>query len=171
MHLTSHNPLRNRCSAALATVFVIVAMTLPSHTLADEDAAKAIPTPEELAAANPGRIVYLDIWASWCVPCRDSFPFMNRLVAERAGTVKVIAVNIDEDRAQADAFLERHPADFEILHDPDGHFVASLKPTGMPMSYLIGPDGTILGKHSGFKQDNAEEMLAEIDAIAAKVLP
>jgi len=98
-----------------------------------------------------GRVVYLDFWASWCGPCRASFPWMAKLAAEHAGdSLVVIAVNLDKERALADAFLERHPAAFNIAFDPAGKTAEAFQVSAMPTSFLIGRDGTILWRHAGF---------------------
>ena len=70
-------------------------------------------------SAYKGKVVYLDFWASWCVPCRLSFPWMNELQQEYAGKgFTVVAVNMDHDGAAAQQFLSQMPASFKIVFDP-----------------------------------------------------
>ena len=87
-----------------------------------------------------GQVVYLDFWASWCAPCRESFPWMNRLQNELGhdGLV-VIAVNVDRERADADRFLREHPAHFRIVYDPDGLLAEKFGVRGMPTSFPDRP--------------------------------
>ncbi len=98
-----------------------------------------------------GHVVYLDFWASWCGPCRASFPWMAKLAAAHASdSLVVIAVNLDKDRALADAFLAQHPAPFTIAFDASGKTAEAFQVSAMPTSFLIGRDGTILMRHAGF---------------------
>ena len=98
-----------------------------------------------------GKVVYLDFWASWCGPCRASFPWMSRLAASHASdSLVVLAIDLDKERALADAFLEQHPADFTIAFDPAGRTAEAFQVSAMPTSFLIGRDGTILWRHAGF---------------------
>lgn len=102
-------------------------------------------------AAFRGKVVYLDFWASWCGPCRASFPWMTHLARTHAAdSLVVIAVNLDKDRALADAFLSDHPAGFRVAFDPSGRTAEAYKVSAMPTSFLIGRDGTVLMRHAGF---------------------
>ena len=75
--------------------------------------------------AYAGKVVIVDFWASWCVPCRRSFPWMNEMVAKYTDQgLVVIAVNLDKEPEAADAFLSEVPADFEIRFDPDASLAA-----------------------------------------------
>lgn len=110
-----------------------------------------------------GKVVIVDFWASWCVPCRRSFPWMNAMQAkyEDQGLV-VVAVNVDRDRSAADAFLAAVPADFRIHYDNDATVAAAFGVEAMPSSYVIGRNGEILARHLGFKvkkQDEYEAIL------------
>jgi thiol-disulfide isomerase/thioredoxin len=98
-----------------------------------------------------GRVVYVDFWASWCGPCRASFPWMARLAASHASdSLVVIAINLDKERVLADAFLEQHPAAFHVAFDPAGKSAEAFQVNAMPTSFLIGRDGTIQWRHAGF---------------------
>ncbi len=109
-------------------------------------------------SAYRGRIVYLDFWASWCGPCRESFPWMNKLVREYpTNQLAVIAINLDEDLESANAFLQRFPADFDVLFDPSGTSATQLDVEGMPMSFLIGADGVIHERIVGFSEKRAQK--------------
>jgi cytochrome c biogenesis protein CcmG/thiol:disulfide interchange protein DsbE len=98
-----------------------------------------------------GKVVYVDFWASWCEPCRKSFPWLASLQTRYAPKgLAVIAVNLDKKRDAADAFLAKYPAPFTVAFDPAGKTAGAFKVAAMPSSYLIGPDGNILFTHAGF---------------------
>lgn len=111
-----------------------------------------------------GRVVLLDFWASWCVPCARSFPWMSALHERRASEgLAIVAVNLDKTRDLADAFLEKHPAAFNVAFDPSGTVAKAYHVSGMPSSFLIGRDGTILESHVGFDPKKAAAFEARIE--------
>src|SRR4051812_16001142 len=72
-----------------------------------------------------GKVVLVDFWASWCEPCRHSFPWLNAMQAKYADRgLVVIGVNVDRERADADRFLRDVPAKFQIVYDPEGTLAA-----------------------------------------------
>jgi len=100
-----------------------------------------------------GQVVYLDFWASWCVPCRKSFPWMQQLQQKYHDQgLKIIAVNLDKQRALADKFLQHFDVNFTIGFDEAGDSARTYGLKGMPSSYLIGRDGKLYSSHIGFRQ-------------------
>ncbi len=98
-----------------------------------------------------GKVVLIDFWASWCVPCRQSFPWLRALHDRYpARTFEIVAINLDKDRDAADRFLEEFPAPFAVAFDPAGKTAESFKVKAMPSSFVVGPAGTILYAHTGF---------------------
>lgn len=114
-----------------------------------------------------GQLVYLDFWASWCGPCKRSFPFMNAIQRKYADRgLRVVAVNVDQSTDDARQFLRAVPADFTVAFDPLGVTPGLYKIKGMPSSVLIGRDGNILSFHQGFKPaDEGKLERAIIDAL------
>ncbi|MBZ9612760.1 TlpA disulfide reductase family protein [Rheinheimera maricola] len=100
-----------------------------------------------------GKVVLVDFWASWCAPCRKSFPWLNAM-QQRFGAegLLVLAVNEDTDRSEAARFLQQVPADFSILYDHAGALAEQYQLMGMPSSFLIDKKGQIRYRHIGFKQ-------------------
>ena len=98
-----------------------------------------------------GKVVYVDFWASWCGPCRQSFPWMKSLHDRYAGKgLVIVAINLDKDRKAAEDFLSKYPAPFVVAFDPSGKTAKAFKVRGMPTSYIVGPTGAILSARSGF---------------------
>ena len=93
-----------------------------------------------------GKVVYLDFWASWCDPCRESFPWMAEM-KEKCGDqgFEVVAVNLDKERALADKFLNPIKVNFVVAFDASAESAEKFGLRGMPGSYLIGR----VWKHSG----------------------
>ena len=114
-----------------------------------------------------GKVVVLDFWASWCAPCRRSFPWWNSMHAKYADEgLVIIGVNLDNDSPSAQEFLEEFPADFTIFYDENKELAKQFGVQAMPSSFIIGRDGEIFAKHYGFKvkqQDEYEAVL--IDAL------
>jgi cytochrome c biogenesis protein CcmG/thiol:disulfide interchange protein DsbE len=115
-----------------------------------------------------GKVVVVDFWASWCAPCRHSFPWLNDMQAKYGprGLV-VIGVNVDRERGDAERFLRDTPAGFRILYDPDGALAARYEVPGMPSSYVFAPDGALVGRHIGFRKATLAEREAELVRLLA----
>jgi thiol-disulfide isomerase/thioredoxin len=115
-----------------------------------------------------GRTVYLDFWASWCGPCRQSFPFMNAMQEKYAkdGLV-IVGINVDKKRADAEKFLAQFPARFAIAYDEAGATPATYGVRKMPSSVLIDKDGRVSSAHSGFNSEIGDEVESRIRAALA----
>ena len=110
-----------------------------------------------------GNVVLLDFWASWCVPCRRSFPWMNAMHHKYADRgLVIIAVNLDRNSADAERFLEQYPAAFRIVSDPDANLAKEFGIAVMPSSCIVGKDGQSTARHAGFKVKRQEEYEATI---------
>jgi thiol-disulfide isomerase/thioredoxin len=106
-----------------------------------------------------GKTVYLDFWASWCGPCKQSFPWMNEMQSRYgAQGLQVLAINLDQKAEDAQSFLKANPANFEVAFDPAGKVPHTYAIKGMPTSMLIAPNGQVLMVHSGFKEEQAREL-------------
>jgi cytochrome c biogenesis protein CcmG, thiol:disulfide interchange protein DsbE len=114
-------------------------------------------------ASLKGKVVYVDFWASWCGPCKQSFPFMNDLQAKyRAEGFEVLAINLDAKREDADKFLAEVPAQFTLAFDAKGDSAKRFEVKGMPSSYLIGRDGKVVAAHKGFKEVDRKDLETRI---------
>jgi len=123
--------------------------------------------PPELGPVE-GKVVWVDFWASWCVPCRRSFPWMNTMHQKySAKGLQIIAVNLDMERALADGFLKESPANFAIRFDPAGKLAEQFKVQAMPSSFVLDGAGNVLAAHYGFKLADTEEYEKQIEAALA----
>ena len=100
-----------------------------------------------------GKIVLLKIWASWCPDCKVLFPEMDRLSREfKSRGVEVIAVNVDEHRKDADAFLKTQSHQLRVMFDPRARVADAFGARGVPASYLIDARGMIRFAHEGWDE-------------------
>ena len=117
--------------------------------------------------ATHGKVVLVDFWASWCAPCKASFPMMARLHRDYAARGLVItAIGVDEKPAAAAAFVKKLAPPFPTLHDASGTIVKAVVVPTMPTSYLVGRDGIVRFVHQGFRGEATErELRRQIDAL------
>lgn len=113
-----------------------------------------------------GKVVYLDFWASWCEPCRESFPWMAAM-KEKYGSqgFEVIAINLDKERKLADQFLQVMDVNFIVAFDATGESATRYGLRGMPGSYLIGKDGNIHASHLGFRDKDKSKLETAIQKL------
>jgi thiol-disulfide isomerase/thioredoxin len=134
---------------------------------------KARPAPDLALAADTGstirlselqgRVVVLDFWASWCVPCRRSFPVLDALQKQfRDRGLTVVAVNVDEQRRDADQFLEKRPHAMAVAFDPQGGAAKAFGLKGMPSTVLIDRHGDIRFTHMGYTEKSLDQFRSEI---------
>ncbi|EDN68895.1 thioredoxin family protein [Beggiatoa sp. PS] len=137
----------------------------PAFTLA------GIETPITLAQFK-GKVVLLDFWASWCGPCRQSFPWMNAMQEKyQAQGFEIIAINVDKERELADQFLKKLPANFTIAFDPEGIVAARYQLEGMPISFIIDGKGIIRQQHLGFHKKDVSSYEAGIIKLLRETTP
>jgi cytochrome c biogenesis protein CcmG/thiol:disulfide interchange protein DsbE len=112
-----------------------------------------------------GSVIYLDFWASWCGPCRQSFPWMNQMQAKYgAKGLQVVGVNLDAKNDDAMKFLAQNPANFTVAFDSKGQTPKVFGVKGMPTSFLIDRSGKVLLVHLGFRPEDREEIEKQIQA-------
>lgn len=155
------------CALTLALLISLPAAALEAGAPAPEFSLAGARGPVNLSAYK-GKVVYLDFWASWCGPCRQSFPWMNALQARYAAKgLQVVGINVDAKRADADKFLAEVPATFAIGFDAQGDTPRRYAIKGMPTSVLIGADGKVIQVHNGFRDEDRKALEAAIDGALA----
>ena len=116
-----------------------------------------------------GKVVYLDFWASWCKPCKQSFPWLHELKENYADKgFEVVAVNLDKERDLADEFLKVMDVNFVVAFDESGDTASRYKLKGMPSSYLIGRDGKLYASHIGFREKDKAKLEQGIKQLLTK---
>jgi len=107
-----------------------------------------------------GRPVIINFWTTWCPPCREELPSMNRawhLIREEG--IAMLAINMGEDEDTIFIFSADYPTDFPILMDQTGEVIEQWPVKGLPTTYVIAPDGTIAYRAIGSREWDARELL------------
>lgn len=118
-----------------------------------------------LADANKVRATYIDFWASWCTPCKLSFPWMNELHEQYAARgLRIVAIGLDKKEADARKFLAAHPAKFPVAMDPAAETAKLLAIQAMPTSLVVGADRSVQLVHRGFRLEDREALEAKLRA-------
>lgn len=146
---------------------------LCSTTLAAADKARLFRLPGTAGVVElsefRGKVVYLDFWASWCLPCRKSFPWMNMLQARyKEKGFEVIGVTLDESPIDATAFLRKYPAAFTIAFDRRGKVAEAYGLKVMPTSYIIDKQGFIVKTYQGINSASKRDAEATIEKLVNK---
>jgi thiol-disulfide isomerase/thioredoxin len=129
-------------------------------------AAQAAPPPE--LGEIKGKVVWVDFWASWCAPCRRSFPWLNQMQTKYAAQgLEVVGVNLDSEKSAADKFLKEVPARFTLKFDPAGKLATKFSVQAMPSSFLLDAAGNVLASHAGFRLTDAAQFEAQIKTALA----
>ena len=114
-----------------------------------------------------GKVVYLDFWASWCEPCKLSFPWLNKMKSQNPDLV-VIGVNLDKEESLAKEFLKESPANFEIIYDPEAKLAEKYNVGGMPYSIVFDKKGIKRLSHVGFTNAKGKVYEQEIKKLLSE---
>ncbi len=147
----------------------IITIALLVFSCAQSQANDKLDQFEALVASHKGQVIYVDFWASWCVPCRKSFPWMNNMQSQYGNkNFTVLSVNLDAEPALAEKFLQETPANFPIFYDAKGSVAKAFKLKGMPSSFIINKQGKIVSSHVGFTEKKQQQYQAEILSLLAE---
>jgi len=122
-----------------------------------------------------GKLVYINFWASWCRPCKESFPWMIEMKKKFENyPFEIISINLDTDKSLADKFLSTQAINFPMAFDPDAKIANEYAIEGMPSSYLIDEKGQLRIRYIGFwkksRKDNEEVIHDLLEEIKIKKL-
>ncbi len=152
------------CTALLAGLFPAAHAALKiGDTLPDLASFKL---EGKLPATLKGKIVVVDFWASWCLPCAESFPVMDELQKKYGDRVVILAVNVDEKAVKMEKFLAKHPVSFTVVRDGSQKLVATVEPETMPTSFILDGEGKVKFLHTGFHgEETRKQYISEIDSL------
>lgn len=121
-----------------------------------------------------GKVVLLNVWASWCAPCKQELPELQSLHERWSSQgFSVIGISIDKPGAlgQVHALVDRFDLKYPIMFDPDGQSVVELDVLGYPTSFILDKHGAVRWKRTGLIREQDAEVLAEIQAALAEPGP
>jgi len=136
-----------------------------SLTLAADKVDVEIPTNDGVIKTEDlrGKVVYIDFWASWCAPCRKSFPWLNTMLEKYEDQgLTIIGINVDKSAALASEFLEQVPASFLIGYDPKATLAEHFELSAMPSAFVVSREGELVDVHYGFVSRKKEQYEASI---------
>jgi len=141
----------------------LISLACLSNAFATDGAAEL----NKLLQQYKGNVVYVDFWASWCGPCRKSFPWMNNM-KNKYSELKVISINVDANKSLATEFLQKVPANFPVIYDPKGVTAKKYKLKGMPSSYIFNKKGQLVSAHVGFTDTKQKKYELELQTLLAE---
>jgi thiol-disulfide isomerase/thioredoxin len=119
-------------------------------------------------AALKGHVVLLDFWASWCAPCRKSFPFLDDLQTRHAQDgLRIVGLTLEEDEDAITGFLEDVPAHFTIVRDPTERAGEAFGVVAMPTTFLIDREGNVAARFEGGDESVHKKIEAAITTLLA----
>ena len=116
-----------------------------------------------------GKVVLVDFWASWCGPCRQSFPWMSSMIDRYAAQgFVIVSIDLDKSREAADEFLAKYRPPFIVAFDPAGKTAEAFDVDAMPSSFIVSRDGRIVYAHQGFELSKADRIEDHIKEALSK---
>ncbi len=114
-----------------------------------------------------GHVVLVDFFASWCGPCKESFPALQELHKKYSGQgLVIVAVNVDKKSADMEAFLKKFDVSFAVVRDGASKLISEVKVPTMPSSFILNREGKVVSAHRGFKGDETrKKYVEEIEAL------
>ena len=114
----------------------------------------------------PGKVTIVDFWATWCEPCKKSFPKLQELyVKYKASGLEIVAISVDDEKGGLSAFANAHGAKFPIGWDEGKKIADKWKPEAMPSTFIVDKNGVIRHVHKGYHDGEESEIEKEIKAL------
>jgi peroxiredoxin len=120
-------------------------------------------------ASLAGKVVVIDFWATWCAPCREELPVLQKLYKKYgAQGLVVVGVSVDKEADNIKQFMQKMPLSFPIVHDAAHSVSGKYAPPRMPSSYLVDRKGIVRYVHGGYRAEDAAAFEKEIQGLLGK---
>lgn len=162
-----HLPMKRFLGLLLGLMLATPAAAIEIGQSAPELSLPALVAGEAISLrAHRGKVVYLDFWASWCEPCRESMPVLDELQKRygKEGFV-IVGVNLDMETEWATRFLEKRPVSYLLATDPEGQSPQLYGVEKMPSAFFIDRKGKIREIHQGFRKEMVPRIRHVIEAL------
>jgi thiol-disulfide isomerase/thioredoxin len=116
-------------------------------------------------AVATGKVTLVDIWATWCEPCKKSFPKLQELHTKYEGKLAIVAISSDDEKDGIAGFAKTHGAKFPVCWDEKKDVIKKFDPKTMPSSYVLDKKGNIKFTHTGWKDGEEAELEKEIKSL------
>lgn len=117
-------------------------------------------------AVTPGKVTIVDFWATWCEPCKKSFPKYQELyVKYKASGLEIAAVSVDDEKGEIPSFAKTHGAKFPVGWDDGKKIAEKWKPENMPSAYIVDKEGVVRHVHKGYHDGEEKEIEKELKSL------
>lgn len=148
-------------SGSSSTSHALIGAPAPAFELPEVPGGK-----QQSLAAHAGKVVIVDFWATWCEPCKQSFPAYQKLVSQMGGDVVVVGISQDDDAKGIPKFLSETGAKFPVVWD-DGKGVAkAYDPPTMPTAFVVDKSGIVRFVHVGYRAGDEATLEEEARSLA-----
>ncbi len=157
-------------SLLVASIWSVSGFAVEMGSAAPNCSLKSFAADKKLNLAEFGnKLLLVDFWTSWCGPCMKSFPYYNQLQQQLGDKdFQIIAVNLDEELTDAQAFIQRFPANFIVAIDPEKQCAQQFSVAAMPSSFLIDRKGRVRHIQLGFRADETAEIESNIKQLLSE---
>ena len=115
--------------------------------------------------SEAGKVVIVDFWATWCDPCKESFPHYQAMVDKFGGKLAVIGISVDDEPDGIKDFAKQTGAKFPLAWDEGQALSRQYEPSTMPTSFIIDKSGVVRFVHSGFHSGEEKEIEQQVESL------
>lgn len=121
------------------------------------------------AASLAGKVVIVDFWATWCAPCKEELPILQKLYKKYgAQGLVIVGVSVDKDASNIQSFVKKLGLSFPVVHDANHQVSGRYQPPRMPSSYIVDRKGIVKYVHGGFRADDAAVIEKQVQELLGK---
>jgi len=162
-------PIRMRLAAAVLLLLSFAASAVEVGETVPSVRGSRLDVPGSSLPSVRGKVVYVDFWASWCVPCRQSMPILDALYRKHGEAgFAVVGVNKDVSEADARRFLQSVKVSFPLVTDESDLVAQAFEVKAMPSGYLVDRKGVVRQVHRGFTDKTAAQLESQIVKLLAE---